>query len=113
MNWVVTIYSALLFFILTPGILLRLPPKGKPMTVAIFHAVVFAIVWYFTHKLVWKLSNSFKIESFEETTPPSESEFESEIESPSTSPSTSPSQPSKNPTVDPLKLQLGNLLNPQ
>lgn len=109
MNWVVTIYSALLFFILTPGILLRLPPKGKPMTVAIFHAVVFAIVWYFTHKLVWKLSNSFKIEGLEETTPPSESEFESEIESPS--PSTS--QPSKNPTVDPLKLQLGNLLNPQ
>lgn len=72
MNWVVTIYSALLFFVLTPGILLSLPPKGKPITVAIVHAIVFAIVWHFTHKLVWRLSNSLKIEGLETITPPSD-----------------------------------------
>ena len=62
MNWVVTIYSALLFFVLTPGILLSLPPKSKPITVAIVHAIVFAIVWHFTSHLVWKWSSSYNIE---------------------------------------------------
>jgi len=56
MNWVVTIYAALLFFVLTPGVLLSLPPKSGKLVVAATHAVVFAIVWHFTHKLVWKFS---------------------------------------------------------
>jgi hypothetical protein len=46
------LYSALLFFLLTPGILLTLPPKGKKMTVAAVHAVVFGLVWALTHKMV-------------------------------------------------------------
>jgi len=50
------LYAALLFFVLTPGILLSLPPKGKKMTVAAVHAVVFALVWGVTHKFVMKLS---------------------------------------------------------
>jgi len=56
MNWVVTIYAALLFFVLTPGVLLSLPPKSGKLVVAATHAVVFAIIWHFTHKLVWKFS---------------------------------------------------------
>jgi len=56
MNWVVTIYTALLFFVLTPGVLLRLPPKGSLLVVALVHAVVFALVYHFTHKLVWRAS---------------------------------------------------------
>lgn len=56
MNWVVTIYSALLFFLLTPGVLLSLPPKGGKLLVAATHAIVFAVVWHFTHKLVWQHS---------------------------------------------------------
>jgi hypothetical protein len=56
MNWVVTLYSAILFFLLTPGILLRLPPTGGKFLVAAVHAVVFALVWHFTHKLIWQLS---------------------------------------------------------
>ena len=47
------VFTALLFFILTPGIVLSLPPKGSKMMVAGVHAVVFALVWTFTHKLVW------------------------------------------------------------
>ena len=53
MNWLLTLYSALLFLLLTPGILLRLPPGGSKLTVAITHAVVFALVYHFTHKAVW------------------------------------------------------------
>ena len=48
-----SLYVFLLFFILTPGILLSLPPKGSKTTVALVHAGVFAIVFYFTQKIVW------------------------------------------------------------
>lgn len=47
------LFTAVLFFVLTPGILLRLPPGGSKITVAITHAVVFALVYYFTQKAVW------------------------------------------------------------
>lgn len=56
MNWVVTFYAAILFFVLTPAVLVRLPPKGGKFTVAAVHAVVFALIFHFTHKLVWQLS---------------------------------------------------------
>jgi uncharacterized membrane protein len=56
MNLVVTLYVALLFFVLTPGVLLSLPKGGSKYTVALVHGVVFALVFYLTHKLVWKLS---------------------------------------------------------
>ena len=56
MNWTVTVYSAILFFLLSPGVLLSLPSKGSKMTVAAVHAVIFAVVWHFTHKMVWKMS---------------------------------------------------------
>ena len=58
MNWTVTVYSAILFFLLSPGILLSLPSKGGKYTVAIVHSIVFALVWHFTHKHVWKMSVS-------------------------------------------------------
>jgi hypothetical protein len=55
MNWICTIYAAVLFFVLTPGILVTLPPKSSKLVVAGFHAVVFALVYHFTHKMVWKM----------------------------------------------------------
>jgi len=69
MNWIITIYIALLFFVLSPGVLLRIPRKGKPMVVAAVHAVVFALIWHFTGKMVWKASVSMgagKTEGFRE-----------------------------------------------
>lgn len=61
MNWAVTIYSAILFFILTPNILVRLPPKSSKFVVAATHAVIFALVFHFTCKIVWKAtSNMFE-----------------------------------------------------
>jgi hypothetical protein len=69
MNWIITIYIALLFFVLTPGVLLRIPRNGKPMVVAAVHAVVFALIWHFSAKMVWKASVSMgvgKAEGFSE-----------------------------------------------
>jgi hypothetical protein len=56
MNWAVTFYAAILFFVLTPAVLVRLPPKGDKFTVAAVHGLVFALIFHFTHKLVWQLS---------------------------------------------------------
>ena len=48
------LYAAALFFVLTPGIVLSLPPGGCKRTVALTHAVVFGVVWCLTNKMVWK-----------------------------------------------------------
>ena len=55
MSLLVSLYAAILFFILTPAILLRLPPTGSKYVVAAVHALVFALIFHFTHKLVWRL----------------------------------------------------------
>lgn len=55
MSVIVSIYTAILFFLLTPAILLRLPPNGNKWTVAIVHALVFGLIFHFTHKIVWRL----------------------------------------------------------
>lgn len=47
------VFVAFLFFILTPGIVLSLPPKGSKVVVAATHAIVFAIVWTLIHKSIW------------------------------------------------------------
>jgi hypothetical protein len=50
-----TIYSVILFFILTPGILVRLPLGGSKITVALTHAVIYGLVWFFTSHYVWQM----------------------------------------------------------
>jgi hypothetical protein len=39
------IFSVLLFFVLTPGVLLRLPPNGSKYVVALVHGLVFALLF--------------------------------------------------------------------
>ena len=56
MNFVVALYAAILFFVLSPNVLLRLPPKGSTMVVAAVHAVVFGVVLLLTCKFVWQMS---------------------------------------------------------
>jgi len=58
MNLYTSLYLALLFFVLTPGILLSVPPGGSKMVVAFTHAVVFAVVYHFTHKAVWNATRN-------------------------------------------------------
>lgn len=55
MNFVVALYSAILFFILSPNVLLRLPKKGSTKVVAAVHAVVFGLLLFFTTGLVSQL----------------------------------------------------------
>jgi hypothetical protein len=55
MNFVVALYAALLFFVLSPNVLLRLPKKGSTKVVAAVHAVVFGVLLFFTTGLVSQL----------------------------------------------------------
>jgi Na+/melibiose symporter-like transporter len=59
-----TLYVAILFLILTPGILLSLPPKGSNMVVALTHGVVFSVVLWLTYSnvsdMLGNLSEGFK-----------------------------------------------------
>jgi hypothetical protein len=76
MNIFMAVYFAVLFFILSPNILLRLPQNGSKMTVAGVHAVVFGIVAYLTGKAVWKLSNRLGLEGMTPLDIPEEKEEE-------------------------------------
>ena len=51
-----SLYVALLFVLLTPGVLIKLPPKGSLLTVAIVHGLVFALVFHLTCRAVYKAS---------------------------------------------------------
>lgn len=39
--------SVILFFLLTPGILVSLPPGGSKYMVALVHAIVFGLITWF------------------------------------------------------------------
>lgn len=65
MSLLVILFSALLFFVLSPGILLRLPKNGDKFTVAGVHALVFALVFGLTHKFVWRLGRRLRLEGMD------------------------------------------------
>jgi hypothetical protein len=60
MSLIVSLYAAVLFFILTPSILLRIPKSGSKWVVAAVHALVFGVIFHFTNKLVWRLGAKFE-----------------------------------------------------
>ena len=53
--WALAVYAAVLFYVLTPGVFLSLPPGASRMTVNLTHAVVFGVVLALTHKPVCKM----------------------------------------------------------
>ena len=57
--------SILLFFVLTPGILVKLPPKGSKYVIAFTHAILFAIIHHLCCRWMWH-SNMVKSEGFRE-----------------------------------------------
>lgn len=63
-NMFTFVYVVVLFYLLTPGILVTIPARSSKMAVAATHALVFALVYKFTHRMVAKLSMSF--EGFQE-----------------------------------------------
>ena len=54
MNVLMAIYVAVLFFLLSPGVLVSLPTGASPKVVLMTHAIVFALVQGLTSKMVWK-----------------------------------------------------------
>ena len=70
MNLVIAIYMVVLFFVLTPGILLTRPSGASKKMVALTHGIVFVAIWWLTHKYVWKLS--LKLEGMTNPTKKSE-----------------------------------------
>jgi hypothetical protein len=49
------VFITLLFALLTPGILITLPPKASPLIVALTHGLVFALIYCLVHKRVFKM----------------------------------------------------------
>lgn len=43
MEWIRTIYLAILFILLSPGIIFRFPPKKNHIISTIFHSIIFAL----------------------------------------------------------------------
>ena len=56
------IIGAVLFVLLTPGLLLRIPSKGSLLIASVVHAIVFGIVFYIIAKLVYQRWSN--VESF-------------------------------------------------
>ena len=52
MSVLVILYIIILFYLLTPGVLVSFPPKSSKAVVALTHAIVFVIIYYFTHNIV-------------------------------------------------------------
>ena len=48
------LYLAILAFVLSPGVLLRLPPGGSLTTVAITHALVISLVYGLTNRFIFR-----------------------------------------------------------
>lgn len=56
LNLLMSLFIAVLFVVLTPGVLVSLPSKGSLLTKAAVHGVVFAAVFHFTHRAVWRMT---------------------------------------------------------
>jgi hypothetical protein len=54
-----SLFLAVLFYALVPGVLVTLPRGGSKVTVAATHAVIFALVYHFSHKMVYRYLNGY------------------------------------------------------
>jgi len=43
--WIKLLLLAALFVVLTPGVVLRLPPGGSQLVAAVTHSIVFVLAW--------------------------------------------------------------------
>jgi hypothetical protein len=53
------LFTILLFFVLSPGILFTIPKKSSKKTVAIVHGLLFAIIWCLIYKCGWVITEGF------------------------------------------------------
>ena len=64
MDFILFLVTFVLFFLLTPGVLITLPPNGSKLVVGLVHAVVYAIVWSL---FAWLLQSTKKAEMEHDT----------------------------------------------
>jgi hypothetical protein len=55
LNILMTIYVALLFVLLTPGVVVTLPGHSSRLTSAVVHGLIFAVLFHFTHKFAMNM----------------------------------------------------------
>jgi hypothetical protein len=55
-----TLFVAALFAVLTPGVLLSLPPGGSKLVKAGVHGLVFALVLHYTYHYVARMTEGFE-----------------------------------------------------
>ena len=60
MDWILSIYLFVLFVVLTPGVLLTLPPNSHYIIVALVHGAVLVVIWELSRKYLWKFLNNKK-----------------------------------------------------
>jgi len=65
MNIVLFIIFVLLFVVLTPGIVVSLPPKSSKLITAITHGFIFALIWTLVNKFLFK-ATTMKTVTFKE-----------------------------------------------
>jgi len=78
MNVSITIFTALLFVALTPGVLFYFPKKGSKMTVALFHGVIFALVYQLTYKTILRFTGHESFTRKPAATPQEIAQFEAQ-----------------------------------
>jgi hypothetical protein len=66
LNICIFVLQVLLFVLLTPGILLVLPPKSSKYIVAVTHGVVFSALWILLYKPFCKFCSVMRLEGYEE-----------------------------------------------
>ena len=59
-NIAMTLFIAALFAVLTPGVLLSLPPGGSKLVKAGVHGLVFAVVLHFSYQTVVRMTEGFE-----------------------------------------------------
>jgi hypothetical protein len=73
---VIIIFAVILFILLIPGFLLRIPKKGSFLTVSIVHSIIFAILFYVIYKIYSRYNNTEKFRQTQNTTVLGEKIFE-------------------------------------
>jgi hypothetical protein len=72
------VLQVLLFVLLTPGILLVLPPKSSKYIVALTHGIVFSALWILLYKPFCKFCSLMRLEGMKEGATDGEEEEEQE-----------------------------------
>ena len=58
MNLILFLFLVILFVLLTPGILVYLPPRSSKLITAITHGFIFAVIWALVHKSLWRSTHN-------------------------------------------------------